>query len=145
MDLNCVCPFICTFFKINIHWPSVSLGFASTDSTKRGWKTVFLIHGWESTGRGADCLHYSLPFYIRDLGTDRFWYPQDILQPISHRFWGRWLWDDCGCVKSYTWIFHCTVIGSPNPYDVPGSTTLLIPPIEKLIPSVNIPKDTPFC
>lgn len=60
----------------------------------------------------ANRVHWSLPFYLRDLSIHRFWYLQGVLEPVPLILLRDSL--SFGKLKSYTQIFDCVEVIAPN-------------------------------
>lgn len=67
-------------------------------------------------------MHGSAPFSVGDLSILSFGIHQGVLEPIPMDPEGPLrLW----AVKSYTWIFNCTGVSTPNPHVVQGSAVVV--------------------
>lgn len=60
---------------------------------------------WSSPGslwmRRANCMHYSMSLYIRNLSIYEFWYPKEILESMPQGFWSATIVKFSGNQKLY--------------------------------------------
>lgn len=67
----------------------------------------------------TSCVHYSMPFHVRDLNIFRFWYPRGGLEPVLCGYWGTIK------VLGESKVIHrfsTGDIGAPNLHLVQGSS-----------------------
>lgn len=100
------------FFSRNIRSALASLGFTSVIQPKMDRKQYFLSMIGNAWKWRANCMHCSMPFYMRDLIIWGFWYLQGILEPVSCRYPRTIV--NLGGVKSYMQIFHCVGVSALN-------------------------------